>query len=137
MSETTGENRTTGSAAPDAEARPAEDAGTRAESGPKVVSDQTVDAVGDLVQMFVDYVRQQADDIMQSKIVQPAQKLGISISSITAAGCLFVLGLLWLSVGAFVALGLWLGWAIACVIVGGLLILIALVLYAISRRNRQ
>jgi len=106
-------------------------------TGPKVVSDETVDAVGDLVQMFVDYVRQQADDIMQSKVVGPLQTLGISISTISAAGCLFVLGVLWLAVGAFVALGMWLGWAIACVIIGVVLVIMSLVLYVISRRNRQ
>lgn len=105
--------------------------------GPKVVSEETVDAVGDLVQMFVDYVRQQADDIVQTKVVGPLQTLGIAISTLSLAGCMLIFGLLWLSVGAFVALGMWLGWAIACVIVGGIYVLLALVFYVISRRNRQ
>lgn len=85
-------------------------------------------AIADLVQLFVDYVRQETGDIVRDKVVLPTQKAGQVVAfALAAAGVLF-LGIGYLSVAAMMLLAQFIGWTGALAAIGAVLVIGALVL---------
>ncbi len=93
--------------------------GTSGGSPPRVT---VADALADFVQMFVDYVRQETDDLVKEKVVRPAQKAGQVVAfALAAAGVLF-LGVGFMSAAALLVLADLMGWTAALTLVGLVLI---------------
>lgn len=96
-----------------------------------------VEAIADLLQSASDWVRQEAGDIVRTKIVMPIQRLGLTISSAAAAGCLGALGGAFVAVAAFIFLGQWLTYPGALLLIGVLLLIGSGVFTAIKVRSIQ
>lgn len=80
------------------------------------------DAITELVQMFVDYVRQETDSIMHEKVVVPTQKAGQVVAFALAAAMVLFLGVAYLSVSAMMLLAHFVGWIAALAIIGAVLV---------------
>ncbi|MBI5230687.1 MAG: phage holin family protein [Coriobacteriales bacterium] len=96
-----------------------------------------IDAVSDLAQSAVDYARTQAEDLMRDKIALPLQKLGLTLASGTAAGCLFVLGIGFISVGLLIGLAQLITWVGALCLIGAILCIGAGIFTYIKVRSMQ
>ncbi len=83
------------------------------------------DAIADLVQMFVDYVRQETEGIMHDKVVVPTQKAGQVVAFALAAAMVLFLGVAYLSVSAMMLLAHFVGWIAALAIIGAVLVIVA------------
>jgi len=90
---------------------------------PEPQRETLVDAIADLLQMFVNWMRAEASDIMRDKVVLPVQQLGLTLASAGAAGCLVVIGLHFIFVALLLVLAEWLGWPGALLLVGGVILL--------------
>ncbi len=95
----------------------------RLHSRPNRSRETLVDAIADLLQMFVNWMRAEASDIMRDKVVLPVQQLGLTLASASAAGCLVVIGLHFIFVAILLVLAEWLGWPGALLLVGGVILL--------------
>lgn len=80
------------------------------------------DAITELIQMFVDYVRQETDSIMHEKVVVPTQKAGQVVAFALAAAMVLFLGVAYLSVSAMMLLAHFVGWIAALAIIGAVLV---------------
>jgi len=58
---------------------------------------EIIDSIADLLQTATDWVRQEAEAVVREKIVLPIQKLGLTLASASAAGCLAVVGLIFIA----------------------------------------
>lgn len=96
-----------------------------------------IDAVADLLQVVVDFLRQEVDRIMRDKIIVPLQRLGFTLFAASAAASLMALGLAFMSVGSFMWLGEWLEYKNALLLVGGLLAVGSAIFLAIKMRLMQ
>lgn len=103
----------------------------------KVERPGIIDALGDLVQLFVDYARQETGDLVQDKVVQPAQKVGQLIAFAFAAAFALILGMSFISVGLLILFATWVGWPAALLIIGGVLAVGAAVLTMLKMRRIQ
>lgn len=63
-----------------------------------------IDAIADLLQTIVDWLRQEAEAVVRDKVVAPVQRLGLTLASALAAACLAAFGLVLIGVAAFIAL---------------------------------
>lgn len=99
--------------------------------------DGIIDAVADLLQTAADWVRQEAASIVREKVVLPLQRLGLTLASASAAGCLLVIGLIFIGVGLFLLLAQWLTYIGALLAIGGVYVLAALVFLIIKARSMQ
>lgn len=104
---------------------------------PEPQRESLIGAIADLLQMFVNWLRAEASDLMRDKIVLPVQKLGLTLASASAAGCLVVIGLGFVSVAVLMLLAAWLGWPGALLLVGGVLLLGAGIFTYIKMRSIQ
>ncbi|MBN2847183.1 MAG: phage holin family protein [Coriobacteriia bacterium] len=105
--------------------------------GPRTGIEGIIDAVADLLQTASDWVRQEAEAVVREKIVLPVQKLGLTLASATAAGCLLVVGLVFIAVALFLILAGWVGYPGALLIIGGTYVLASLVFLVIKVRSMQ
>lgn len=96
-----------------------------------------IDAIADLLQMFVNWMRAEASDLVRDKLVLPVQQLGLTLASAGAAGCLVVVGLQFIFVALLLILAEWLGWPGALLLVGGLILTGAGVFTYIKMRSIQ
>jgi hypothetical protein len=96
-----------------------------------------VDAVADLLQMVVNWLRQEAAGIMRDKVVLPGQQLGMLIAFAMAAALLLVIGLCFLFVAFLMVLAGWIGWPGAFAVVGAAILLGAGVLTFLKMRSIQ
>lgn len=96
-----------------------------------------VDAIADLLQTFVDYLRQEADTLVRDKLAIPMQKVGLVIAWAMAASMVFVLGVGFISVGLLLVLADWLGWPGALFTVGGVLVAGFIVFTALKMRSMR
>lgn len=94
-------------------------------------------AIADLVQMFVDYVRQETGDIVHDKVVLPTQAAGQVVAFALAAAGVLLLGIGYLSVSVMMVLAHFVGWPGALAIIGGILVLGAAGLTAAKMRKVQ
>lgn len=96
-----------------------------------------IDAVADLLQFIVDWLRQEAEAAMREKVVLPAQRLGLTLASASAAGCLAALGIAFIATGVFILLGEWLTYPGALLLVGGVLLVGSVVFTVIKMKGMQ
>jgi len=96
-----------------------------------------IDAIADLLQTIVDWLRQEAEGVVREKIVPPIQQLGLTISAASAAAGLAFLGIAFISVGLFMLLGEAIGYPFALLVIGGVLVIGAVVFTAIKMRLMQ
>ena len=109
----------------------------RGEPSAEAPRESLVDAIADLLQMLVNWLRQEAAGIMRDKIVLPGQQLGMLIAFASAAATLLVIGLCFLFVAFLMVLAGWVGWPGAFGIVGGTIVLGAAVLTYLKVRSIQ
>lgn len=87
-------------------------------------ADRTViDAVADLLQTVVDWLRQEAEALVREKVVRPIQKVGLAVAAALAAGALLAFGLCFIAAGLLLLLAQWLTWPGALLAIGGVLVL--------------
>ena len=104
----------------------------------KVPEQRTViDAVADLLQTVVDWLRQEAEALVRQKIVLPLQKLGLTIVSAAAAATLLVFGVCFIAVGLLLLLAEWLTWPGALLAIGAVLVLGSAVFVVLKVKNMQ
>ena len=96
-----------------------------------------VDAIADLLQMLVNWMRQEAAGIMRDKVVLPGQQLGMVIAFALAAATLLVIGLCFVFVAFLMVLAFYVGWAAAFAIVGAAILIGAGVLSYLKMRSIQ
>lgn len=96
-----------------------------------------IDSVADLLQTATNWVRQEAESVVREKIVLPIQKLGLTLASASAAGCLAVVGLIFIAVALFLLLAKWLTYPGALLAIGGVYLLGAVVFIVIKVRMMQ
>jgi len=99
--------------------------------------ENVIDAVADLLQMLVNWLRQEAAGIMREKIVLPGQQLAMLVAFAMAAACLLVVGLCFLFVAFLMVLARWVGWPGAFALVGGTIVVVAGVLTYLKMRSIQ
>lgn len=139
---------TTGAAAPEPEAQAgptpqteppagpsAQPEAPAAEPGPKLES--IIDAVADLLQMIVNYLRQEAAALMHDKVVLPGQQLGRLIAFAFAAAFALALGIGFVAVALLLLLARWLTWPGALALIGGILIVCAAIFTWLKVRSIQ
>ncbi len=96
-----------------------------------------IDAAADLLQTVVDWLRQEAEAVVREKIVLPIQRLGLTLSAAAAAAGLAFIGIAFISVGLFMLLGNAIGYPYALLVIGGVLVIGAVVFTAIKMRLMQ
>jgi hypothetical protein len=96
-----------------------------------------IDAVADLLQTIVDWLRQEAEAVVREKVVAPLQKLGLTLAAASAAASLAVLALGFIAVGLFMLLGDWIGYPYALLVIGGVLLVGSVVFTVIKMRSMQ
>lgn len=104
---------------------------------PKTGVEAIIDAVADLLQTAVDWLRQEAAGVVREKIVLPIQRLGLTLASASAAGCLIVIGLVFIAVAAFLFLAQWLGYPGALLLIGGIYVVASVIFIVIKVRLMQ
>ncbi len=104
----------------------------------RVPEERTViDAVADLLQTLVDWLRQEAEALVREKVVLPLQKLGLTIASASAAASLLVFGMCFIAVGLLLLLAQWLTWPGALLAIGGVLVLGSIAFTVVKMKNIQ
>jgi hypothetical protein len=96
-----------------------------------------IDAIADLLQTIVDWLRQEAEAVVREKVVAPLQKLGLAVAFAWAAATVLALGVAFIAVGALLLLAEWLTWPGALFAIGGVLVLLAVVFTALKMRSMQ
>jgi hypothetical protein len=104
---------------------------------PVIERESIVDAVADLLQMIVNYLRQETAGLMRDKVVLPGQQLGMLIAFAMAAAALLVIGLCFLFVAFLMILAGFVGWPAALAIVGAAILIGAGVLTYLKMRSIQ
>jgi hypothetical protein len=104
---------------------------------PVIERESIVDAVADLLQMVVNYLRQETAGIMRDKVVLPGQQLGMLVAFAMAAAALLVIGLCFLFVAFLMVLAGFVGWPAAFAIVGAAILIGAGVLTYLKMRSIQ
>lgn len=92
--------------------------GTEPAEVPPKETQSIVDAVGDLLELVVNWIRQEAQAVVHDKLVMPLQRLGLTVAAAAAAALLALLGLCFVSVAVLLLLAQWLGWIGALALVG-------------------
>ncbi len=96
-----------------------------------------IDAVADLLQTIVDWLRQEAEAVMKDKIVLPLQALGFTLFFGLAASGLIMAGLLMVSIASILWLAEWLTWPGALLMIGGVQVILATVALYFRIRTTQ
>ena len=108
-------------------------------SGDQVPQDErtVIDAAADLLQVIVDWLRQEASVFMRDKVVLPLQALGYTLFAASAAASLLAIGIAFISVASLLLLAEWLTWPGALYAVGGVLVLGSLIFTYFKTRMMQ
>jgi lipopolysaccharide/colanic/teichoic acid biosynthesis glycosyltransferase len=96
-----------------------------------------IDQLVDLLQTARDWVQQEAEATVRTRIVPPLQKLGLAVASAFAAATLLVIGLIFVAVAAMVYLSQLLGVPLAFLIVGGIYLIGAAIFTIVKVRSMQ
>ncbi len=93
-----------------------------------------VDAVIDLLQTTVDWLKQEAETTVRDKVALPLQKVGLAIGSGAAAGCLLAFGLMFVAIGLLLLIAQSLGWPATMMLIGAVYIVAAAIFLVIRVR---
>lgn len=115
----------------------AKNAGESSATAPKRGVDNIIDAIADLLQTTVDWLRQEAGLLVHDKVVMPVQRVGLTLAAALAAAILLATGLVFVAVAVFLYLAEWLGYPGALLLVGGVYTLAAAVFLVIKVRLMQ
>lgn len=96
-----------------------------------------IDAVADLLQTVVDWLRQEAEAVVRDKVIAPVQQLGLTLAAAFAAACLAAFGLALIGVAAFIALAERLSYPGALALIGALYLVAAAVFVVVKARTMQ
>ena len=107
------------------------------DEAPVTERENVIDAVADLLQMLVNWLRQEAAGIMRDKVVLPGQQLGMVVAFAMAAAALLVVGLCFLFVAFLMVLAGYIGWPGALAVVGAAILVGAGVLTYLKMRSIQ
>lgn len=99
--------------------------------------EQIVEAAADLLQGASDWLRNEAETTVREKVVIPLQRLGSAFVVASTAMMVLLLGLTVLAAGFLVFLGESIGYVAALWIIGGVLLLIALITLATVVRGMR
>ena len=111
--------------------------GDATESGEGPKPETLIDAVADLMQMVVNYMRQETAGVMRDKVVLPGQQLGMLVAFALAAAALLFLGIGFIAVAVLLVLAHYLGWPGALALIGVLLLIGAGVFTYLKVRSIQ
>jgi hypothetical protein len=106
-------------------------------SAPEAKPESLTDAIADLLQMAVNYLRQETAGVMRDKVVLPGQRLGMMVAFALAASFLLAFGLAFVAVALLLLLAQYLTWPGALGAIGGVLLVGAAVLTALKVRSMQ
>lgn len=112
-------------------------AGPRPDTQDPPARASVADAVTELVQLSVDYVRQETGDLVHDKVVLPTQKAAMVVAFALGAASVLVLGICFIAVGALMLLASFIGWVSALFAVGGFMVLVAAFLSYLKTRSLQ
>ena len=126
-----------GSAAAAASAAEAAAPGPEPDAEPDVKPESLAGAIADLLQMAVNYLRQETAGVMRDKVVLPAQQLGAFVAFALAAAFLLTLGLGFVAVALLILLAQWLTWPGALGAIGAVLLIGAAVFTVLKVRSIQ
>ena len=118
---------------PESSAKPDAGASQKPDAGPAPKRESIIDAVADLLQMASDWVRQEAETTVREKVALPLQNVGIAVGSVGAAGCLAVMGMLFVAIALFMLLGRLITYPGAFGLIGGVYLLGAVVFIVVSQ----
>ena len=96
-----------------------------------------IDAIADLMQTAVDWLRQEAKATVREKVVPPLQQVGILIGAAIGAASAMVIGIVFIAVSLVMFLGGWIGYPFAFLAIGAVYLLVALVFTIIKVRKMQ
>lgn len=96
-----------------------------------------VEAGADLVQLVIDFARQETGDLVRDKIVIPGQQLGQVLAFAIAAAQVLFLGLAFIAVAALLVLAELIGWPAALFVIGGILMMGAGLFTYLKTRSLQ
>ncbi len=109
-------------------------AGTSPEA-PEAQRPGLLDAVIDLLQTVRDWVRQELGDAVHDKVAVPLQRVGTAIGSALAAGCLAVVGFVFIAIALLLLLARLLTWPGALGLIGAVYLIGAGIFLAIKSRS--
>jgi hypothetical protein len=107
------------------------------EPEPEPKAESLIDAIADLLQMAVNYLRQETAGVMRDKVVLPGQQLGQLVAFAFAAAFLLALGIGFIAVAILLILAYYLTWPGALALIGGLLLIGAAVFTYLKVRSIQ
>ncbi|HEY3318144.1 MAG TPA: phage holin family protein [Coriobacteriia bacterium] len=108
--------------------------GPAPETPPPPARPKLIDAVIDLLETVRDWVRQELGDAVHDKVAVPLQRVGVTIGSAFAAGCLLVVGLIFVAIALLLILAKFLTWPGALGLIGAVFLIgAAIFLYVKSR----
>ena len=96
-----------------------------------------IDAMADLLQMAVNYLRQETASVMRDKVVLPGQQLGKMVAFALAASFLLALWLAFVAVALLLLLARYLTWPGALGLIGAVLLIGAAVFTTLKVRSTQ
>jgi hypothetical protein len=106
-------------------------------TAPPPKPESLIDALADLMQMAVKYMRQETAGVMRDKVVLPGQQLGMLVAFALAAAALLFLGIAFIAVAVLLVLAHYLGWPGALTLVGVVLLIGAGVFTYLKVRSIQ
>lgn len=119
---------------PEPQYDPAESAGT-VEPPPRGGS--LIDAITDLMQAAVTYIRQETGDLVREKVALPIQKAGMTVALAIGVAISLVVGAIFVGVGVLLLIAQWIGWPASLFLVGGVLILVSAIIAFVRSRSVQ
>jgi hypothetical protein len=96
-----------------------------------------IDSLLDLLETARDWLQQEAEATVRTKIVLPIQRLGLTLASAAAAAALLVMALFVLAVAALIFFGNLIGYDLTLLIIGVVLLIGSSIFLAIKVRSIQ
>ena len=118
----------------DEQVQASESGGSEPARGPR---SPIIDAIADLMQTAVDWLRQEAEATVREKVVPPLQQVGILIGAAIGAASTMVIGIIFIAVALVMFLGGWIGYQFAFLAIGGAYLLVALAFTVVKVRKMQ
>lgn len=104
---------------------------------PRAPRNPIIDAIADLMQTAVDWLRQEAEAVVRDKVVPPLQQVGVMIGAAIGAASTMVIGLIFVAVSLVMFLGQWIGYPFAFLAIGAAYLLVALAFTVLKVRKMQ